>query len=342
MGKWMAVPGLMLAASVLLAPQGAHALMLAAILGASFALGCLLLTLLQHMVHAQWGVLLIDKFESGGGPWSFAVVALAMLPAWIHPASVYDWAHGTNLGQEWWLSIAFFRWRGVFYLATWAALSAVLHRATRRDSYATDVAAPGFLFVCVTGTFASVDWVMSLEQNFASTVFGMLFLAASALGAMGVCVAMLCAKERSSLFDQPLRRDYGNLLLTMLMLWAYLTFVQYLICWSGNLREEADYFLRRARDGWELLGDGLVGVGFFAPFLLLITPRVRGSRLGLGLVAALIVPVWAGFVIWLAGPPLFAAWWLDVIAIAGVALMVMAGYAHRPEELSRRSVTVHA
>jgi len=153
---------------------------------------------------------------------------------------------------------------------------------------------------------------------------------------------MLCMSEESPVFDQPLRRDYGNLLLTLLMLWAYLSFVQYLICWSGNLRDEADYFLRRARDGWDLLGDGLVAIGFFAPFLLLITPRVRGSRLGLGLVAALIVPVWAGFIVWLAGPPLPTAWWLDVLAIAGVALMVVAGYVRRPQELNQRRASVHA
>ena len=321
MGRWLLVPGLILGGLVLLAPEGIHALTLAAILAAGVTLGCLLLTLLQHMVHAKWGVLLLDRFEAGGGPLSVAVVALALLPVLVHPEAVYDWARASMPDQAWWLSPDFFRGRAVFYLLLWAGLAAVMRRTTMRGDHATNVAAPGFFFTCLTGTFASFDWAMSLEAPYASTVYGMLFLAVGVMGAMGVCVAQLCATETSPRFDEPLRRDYGNLLFTFLMVWGYLSVMQYIICWSGNIKTESDYFLRRAEGLWLWLGDGLVAVGFFGPFFLLLTPRVRNTRRGLGMTAGFAALVWAAFVVWLVGPPLAAAWWLDLAAIAGVGML---------------------
>ena len=327
MGRWLLVPGLILGGLVLLAPQGIHALTLAAILAAGLTLGCLLLTLLQHMVHAKWGVLLLGRFEAGAGPWSLATVALALLPALLRPEAAYDWARGGHPDQAWWLSPGFFLGRSVFYLAFWAVLGLVLRRASLRGAYATNLAAPGFFFTCLTGTFASFDWAMSLEPPYASTVYGMLFLTIGVLGAMGVCVAHLCATTDDPRFDEPLRRDFGNLLFTFLMVWGYLTFMQYIISWSGNIKTESDYFLRRAEGLWLWLGDGLVGVGFFGPFFLLLTPRVRNSRRGLGFTAAFAAVVWAGFVVWLVGPALAAPWWLDLAAVAGVGMLWSAAFA---------------
>ena len=336
------MPGLVLGLLVLLAPQGVHALTLAGILAAGLTLGCLLLTLLQHMVHAKWGVLLLERFEAGGGPLSLGVVALALLPAIVHPAAVYDWARGGHPDQAWWLSPLFFQGRSVFYLLLWAGLAVAARRATVRGDYATNVAAPGFFFTCLTGTFASFDWAMSLEVPYASTVYGMLFLTVGVMGAMGVCVAVACATERSPRFDEPLRRDYGNLLFTFLMVWGYLTIMQYIISWSGNIRTESDYFLRRAVGLWLWLGDGLVGVGFFGPFFLLLTPRVRNSTGGLGFAAGFVAVVWAGFVVWLVGPALAAPWWLDVAAVAGVGMLWTGAFAFQSAVPVTRRALAHA
>ena len=339
MGRWLALPGIALGVLVLLAPGGVHALTLAAVLAAGLTLGCLLLTLLQHMVTANWGVLLLGRFEAGGGPLSVAVVALALLPALVRPEAVFDWARGGFAGQAWWLTPGFFVARSVVYLALWAGLSFAMRRASRRGAYATDLAAPGFFVTCLTGTFAAFDWAMSLEAPYASTVYGMLFLSVGVLGAMGLCVAHLCATTDDPRFDEPLRRDYGNLIFTFLMVWAYLAFMQYIISWSGNLKTESDYFLRRARGLWLWLGDGLVGIGFFGPFFLLLAPRVRNSRTGLGLTGLFVLLVWAGFVVWLVGPDLAAPWWLDVAAVAGVGMTWFGAFAAQSAApLPRRSL----
>jgi hypothetical protein len=238
--------------------------------------------------------------------------------------------------QAWWLSIEPFRLRSAFYLLFWLGLSSLLRRATRQNTYATNLAAPGFFLVCLTGTFAAFDWVMSLELPFASSVYGMLFLAAGVLGAMGLCVATLCFIDRSERFDFALRRDYGNLLFTMVMIWAYLAFVQYLICWSANLRDEVPYFLRRSIGGWAVLGDALVVIGFFGPFFMLLAPRIRGSLFGLGAVAIFTVVVWGCFTLWLAGPALPAPWWVDVGAVLAMGLLWVSAFALGPTAIAQR------
>jgi hypothetical protein len=319
--------GLAIGIGVLFAPQGAHAVALGSIFIASLTLGCLLLTLLQHIVHAKWGIFLLSRFEAGAGPWSIAAVGVAVLPSLLHPEQVYPWANGGYSAQQWWLSTGFFQLRTVSYIIIWAVLAFIVRRASKSGSYATNVAAPGFFVVWLTGSFAAVDWAMSLEAPFASSIYGLLFLAAGAMGAFGLCVASLCESETDPLFDRALRRDYGNLLLTMVMVWAYLSFMQYLICWSGNVQGEAGYFLRRAVGFWGALGDGLVGIGFFGPFLLLLSPRVRDSRTGLKFVGRGVGLVWAAFLFWLVGPSLPAPWWVDLLGVAAAGLLWSGAYS---------------
>ena len=152
----------------------------------------------------------------------------------------------------------------------WILLAYFLNKWSRQQDETGDagltprlqnLSAPGLLIFGLTVTFASVDWVMSLEPHWSSTIYGMIFMVSEALAAMSVVTVtvILLSKQKSlaGLVSPQVLNDYGNLLLTFTMLWAYLSFSQFLIIWAGNLRDEIPWYMTRARGGLDRRGADL-------------------------------------------------------------------------------------
>ena len=143
---------------------------------------------------------------------------------------------------------------------------------------------PGLALLFLTGTFAAIDWLMSLEPHWSSTIYGCLVIVGEALAtlAMMVAVVVLLSAERpmAEAATPDRLNDLGNLMLAFTMLWAYMSFSQYLIIWSGNLPEEIPWYLRRTRGGWQWVALALILFHFFLPFfVLLFRENKRQSRL---------------------------------------------------------------
>ena len=128
-------------------------------------------------------------------------------------------------------------------------------------------------------TLASVDWVMSLDPHWYSTIYGLLFLVGQVLAALAFLVALmkwLASYPPLSLVVMPKHfHDLGNLILAFVMLWAYMAFSQYLIIWSGNLAEEIPWYLQRMKGGWQWTALFLILFHFALPFLLLLSRRAK-------------------------------------------------------------------
>ena len=154
----------------------------------------------------------------------------------------------------------------------------------------------------LTVTFASIDWVMSLEPHWYSTIFGMIFMIVGVLCAMSlaIIVASLLAQHEpfASAVVPAQYNDLGNLLLTFVMLWAYLSFSQFLIIWSGNLRDEIPWYVTRARGAWEGLGLFLIIFHFAVPFLLLLQRRLKQRVRVLAWIASALLATDLLVVIW--------------------------------------------
>ena len=144
---------------------------------------------------------------------------------------------------------------------------------------------PGLALLFLTGTFSAIDWVMSLEPNWSSTIYGAMVIVGEALATLGdddrrrrSCCPPTGRWPR---WRRPDRlNDLGNLMLAFTMLWAYMSFCQYLIIWSGNLPEEIPWYLRRTRGGWQWVALALILFHFFLPFfVLLFRENKRQSRL---------------------------------------------------------------
>ena len=291
------------------------------ILGLS--LGSLGLLMLQHMSGGKWGLAGRRVFEAASG--TLWLVALAFIPilfglrrifAWARPEAVQ--ASPILLQKEPYLNVTFFIIRAVVYFAFWLMCVFLLNKwSTAQDRGEVAVtpgdtvrfrtlSAPGLLFLVLTVSLASVDWIMSVDPLWYSTIFGLLTVVGQGLSALAFSIAILALVARSGAFAAVLSpgqfHDLGKLLLAFVMLWAYMAFSQFLIIWSGNLPEEIEWYVQRIRGGWGAVSLFIV-IGHFAlPFVLLLSRNLkRHSRL-LARVALFVIAMRLVDLIWLLVP----------------------------------------
>ncbi len=288
----------------------------------SLSLGCLALLMLQHISGGQWGMVGRRVFEAGSR--MLPIVALLFVPLLFGLPKVFVWAQpeavaGSHVVQmkTAYLNVSFFVIRAVIYFLFWMLLVVLLNRwsaaqdngegVTKHDSIRyRKVSAPGLLFLVITVTFASVDWVMSLEPEWFSTIFGLLTIAGYGLTGIAFTIVVLAAIDRDrpagSLLTPRHFHDFGKLLLAFTMLWAYLSFSQFLIIWSGNLPEEIPWYIARIRGSWGAVAILLVVGHFFLPFALLLSADIKKRSGLLAKVAIFILVMRLIDLIWYVAP----------------------------------------
>jgi len=305
-------------------------------------LGSLALLMLQHLSGGQWGMVSRRIFEAASR--NLPIVALLFLPILLRLPVLFEWARPEAVdnviihAKAGYLNTGFFIVRAVIYFAFWMLLMVLLNRwsaeqdrgqaTTPADSVRfRTVSAPGMLFLVLTVTFASVDWIMSLDAEWFSTIFGLLTIAGWGLNAFAFAIIVLAMLQRSGAAVDILKprhfHDLGKLLLAFTMLWAYLSFSQFLIIWSGNLPEEIPWYVKRTTGSWGYVAIALVVGHFFLPFLLLLSQDLKKRPAMLARVAAFIIIMRLVDVIWLVEPQFrpgtaFPIHWLDITVPVGL------------------------
>lgn len=293
------------------------------------ALGCLVLLMLQHLTGGVWGLVLRRVFESGTR--TLGLLALLFIPLLLGLPTLYGWVNSTDphlLEKSWYLNVPFFIGRAVAYFFIWLVIAYLLNKWSKaQDEGAFDtrrfrlLSGPGLVLYGGTITFASIDWVMSLEPKWYSTIFPVLYAMGQILQAMAFSIAVLVSIGSQPAFEKLLgvtqRRDLGNLLLAFVMIWAYLSFSQYLLIWSENLPEEIPWYLNRTHGGWQWLALVLVFFQFGVPFLLLLSRDVKENPRRLAAVALLV----------LAMRYLDMIWWIEPAFAGGVSFYVLVDIA---------------
>jgi hypothetical protein len=239
----------------------------------------------------------------------------------------------------------------VFFLLWWLVAWRVTGLSAAQDVDGTKataaklrkLAAPMIILHVLMITFASVDWIMSLEPHWFSTIFGALTLVGQVLAALAFLVVVTVRLAAPGVTEaRPVKGtiyDLGNLLLAFVMFWAYLAFSQFLIIWAGNLPEEIPWYLRRLTGGWQIVGLAIIIFHFFLPFLMLISRHTKRSPALLAWVAGLIVVmrlVENFFVVSPAGDMAGAlqVHWLDLVVPVGMGGLWLAFFFH---QLGRRA-----
>ncbi|HEU0253017.1 MAG TPA: hypothetical protein VFR12_08265 [Pyrinomonadaceae bacterium] len=321
------------------------------------AVGSIALLMLQHLTGGGWGLVIRRSLEAATRtlPYMAVLFVPVILGAhyiyhhWLDPAELEK--HAVVKFKTPYLNLPFFTVRAAIYFAVWLALMFLLNKWSLAQDRTADnrytknmrvLSGPGMVALIFTVTFASVDWYMSLEPEWFSTIYGFIFVAAWSLSALAFVIAVMARLSK----EQPMTRivaplhfhDLGKLLLALVMLWAYFAFSQYLIIWSANSPEEIGWYIRRTDRVW---GAIIIAIGilhFAAPFLFLLSRSLKRNPRQLVVVATWVLFMRAIDLLWMLVPGFGKEhkWiWLDVIALAGFGGLWLALFT---SQLSKRAL----
>ncbi|HSF33441.1 MAG TPA: hypothetical protein VLK82_23590 [Candidatus Tectomicrobia bacterium] len=317
-------------------------------------LGCLAILMLHHLVGGAWGALIRRVLEAGTRTLPLLVFLFVPLLFGVH--ELYLWARPEVVANDLllqrkssYLNIPFFMLRSALYFVVWLAVSYLLNKwSLRQDRTGADpferrmrlLSGPGLVLYVVTATFAYVDWMMSLEPHWFSTIYGILAIVGQLLATLAFAVVVTAllvdAPPLSDLMSPGHVHDLGNLLLAFVMVWAYMAISQFLIIWSGNLPEEITWYLHRTQGGWEWVGLALILFYFGLPFFLLLSRGIKQHVQRLAWVAGAMLGMHGVDVFWRVVPAFqpsgVAVHWMDVAALMGVGGIWMAVFVWQLRE----------
>ncbi len=302
------------------------------------ALGCLGIFFLHNVVGGNWGVAIRRLVESGIK--TLPLVGLLVLPLLVFALpSLYKWTDAVYRAEHFatghkaaYMNIPWFIARTVIYFAIWMFSGfRILKMANEHDRTGDPAlfkrikarSAPALLVFVVTTTLAFIDWIMSLEPDWYSTIYGWMFTVGEVLLTFSFLVAVLVLLSKREPFASFLTRqhyhDLGNLMLAFTMLWAYMSFSQFLIIWAENLPDEIPWYVRRFSGGWGYIAWTIAIFHFFVPFFLLLLRFVKKHPARLRTLAVWIIIMRMLDIFWVVEPAFrqrgFEVYWTDLFAL---------------------------
>jgi hypothetical protein len=302
-------------------------------------LGSLGVVLVQFLTGGRWGLATRRVFEAGAA--TLPMMAILFVPLLFGLPELYAWARPADVAanpvlqhKAVYLNVPFFAVRAIVYLVAWVVLAYLLRHWSAVQDANDDplilrrlqrLSTIGALVLGLTVTLAAIDWLMSLDADWYSTMYpatvamGDLLLALS----FGTFVVALFGprSELGAMLTPGIFNDLGSLLLAFTMLWGYLEYFQYLLIWAGNLSDEIPWYLSRAEGGWFPIAVAVAVVGFFLPWYLLLFRPLKRNRHTLAAIAALLVCMQLVNVFWMIQPPFAptgpALDWLNLFAVIG-------------------------
>jgi len=315
------------------------------------SLGSLGLLMLQHLTGGNWGIIIRRPLESATRV--LALVAVLFVPIFFGMKYLYaSWLNAPPSGegalsefQRSYLTLNGFRLRAILYFVVWLILVFIFNRWSREQDVNREdrglrrrlkmLAGPGIILYVFVMSFAAIDWVMSISPHWASTIYGFLFVAGQLISSMALMIAVVVLLSRTGPLSGVLQprhiHDLGKLLLAFVMLWAYFSFSQLLIIWSGNQPEEITFYYSRLHSQWGVVAVLVLIFHFFVPFFLLLSRDLKRNTKLLPKVA-----LWLNFMrlvdlFWMTRPEFTPNAWPNlwdlaaVLALGGLWFFVFAG-----------------
>src|SRR3984957_19534972 len=252
------------------------------------ALGSMAILMIRHLTGGGWGMVI--RRILGAAMRTAPLLAALFIPVILGIRKLYIWAqpldqvtdkhlhdHLAEITKTY-LTTSGFIYRAIFYFAIWNLLSFLLTKWSKETDHPSRfkaIAGPGLILYGFTISFAAIDWVMSLDPSWISTIFGLVVLIGQVLSAM--CFAVVVErilfnyKPMSEMLKPDFVHDHGKWMLAFTMVWAYFNFSQWLIIWAGNLPSEITFYMTRLHGGWASIGLILVIFGFAIPFAILLS-----------------------------------------------------------------------
>lgn len=266
--------------------------------------GCLGLLILQYLTGGAWGVVSRRVFEAGSR--TLPILLVLFVPVLIGMTGVYEWTHletdPVMIHRAPYLNPVSWIVRAVLYFVLLGVMQYLLNKWSDEQDKTGDFelltkmsrfSGPTLVAYALVVSFAAIDWVMTLEPHWFSTIFGLLYVIGWALSALAFTILILSwlsdREPMKYVIDKKHFHDLGKLMLAMVMVWAYFNFSQLLIIWSGNLPEETRWYLTRMSGNWGVIGLILIIFHFAFPFLFLLSRDVKRNSKWLASLAAFIL-----------------------------------------------------
>jgi hypothetical protein len=322
------------------APHFWQSYLFAFIFWAGLTLGCLGIFFLHNVVGGNWGVAIRRLVEAGLK--TLPLIVLFAIPIFFALGTLYKWTDPSYRAEHFatghkaaYLNPTWFIIRTLLYFAIWGFSGyRILGMANEHDRTGDPAlfkrikarSAPALLVFVITTTLAFIDWIMSLEPDWYSTIYGWMYTVGQVLLTFSFLVAVLVLLSKREPFASFLTRqhyhDIGNLMLAFTMLWAYMSFAQFLIIWAENLPDEIPWYVRRFSGGWGYIAWTIAIFHFFVPFFLLLLRFVKKNPTRLRTLAIWIIIMKILDVFWIVEPAFrqrgLEVYWTDLAALIGV------------------------
>ncbi|HXG88482.1 MAG TPA: hypothetical protein VNJ02_09120 [Vicinamibacterales bacterium] len=256
-------------------------------------LGSMALLMVQHLSGGAWGIVIRRPLEAVVR--TMPIMAVLFIPIVLGIHDLYHWSHADVAANDpiiaqkaAYLNTPFFIARQVIYFVIWIAMSTLLTRYSAEQDRTGDpglvrklsiLSGAGLVIYSLTVTFAMVDWTMSINPHWYSTMWGPLYMAGQGLSAMAFAIVIVIMLSQTAPLNHVITHhhlhDLGKFLFAFLMLWAYLSFSQFLIIWSANVVEEIPHYLIRWEDGYQWLSGFIIIGHFIVPYVLLLSRDVK-------------------------------------------------------------------
>ncbi|MEO7191861.1 MAG: hypothetical protein ABI051_12470 [Vicinamibacterales bacterium] len=308
-------------------------------------IGPLAVLMIHHLSGGAWGM-------PGRRIWEAAtrnlpLMALLFIPIALNLPSLYKWAQPGAAAdpiiheKAAYLNAPFFLGRAVLFFVVWGVLAFVLNKWSSeqdvqpavlpgpQDRRSRVLSGPGLVLYVLTVTFMAVDWVMSLDPHWYSTIFGILMIGGQGLSTLAFTLLVLSSlvkfQPMARVADPEKIHDLSKLMFAFLMLWAYFSVSQLIIIWSANLPEEIPFYLQRLHGAWAPVSIGLLLVQFVLPFMLLLSRSLKRNPARVKWIAILILLMRVVDITWTIGPVFrhdgSALHWLDFAAVLGMGAL---------------------
>jgi len=307
------------------------------------ALGCCGFLMIHHLTGGKWGYPIRRFFEAALG--TLPILALLFVPILLGLPHLYPWTNEASISADKvlqhkhaYINEPAFVIRTVFVFAIWILIARLLVKWSAEQDATRSVeptiklrqlSGPGLVIYPLTVTFAYVDWVMSMEADWYSTIFPLLICIGQMLSALAFVIIVLAWYGPGTALTQIVSKEnfhhLGNLLLTFTMLWAYLAYAQLIVIWSGDLPHEIGWYLHRIAGGWRWIAFALLIFHFFGPFFLLLFRQTKQNPQILVVLAAFIFVTHIVDVWWLVAPSLYPSGfhlsWMAPVTFIGIGGM---------------------
>lgn len=309
----------------------------------SLALGALFFVLIHYATQAGWGIVVRRLAENVMA--TIPLFAILFIPILLFMGDLYPWVHEQAEGHNAllaakapFLNTPFFVTRAVIYFVCWSLIALFFWRSSRRQDETGDgaislrlkrLAGPALIVVALTQTFAAVDWVMSLDAEWYSTMFGVYWFAGCFVSFFAFLTLLVVGLKRWGLLTDIVSvehyHDLGKMLFAFTVFWAYIGFSQYFLIWYGNIPEETIFFRHRMHGSWGSVSMLLAVGHFIVPFFFLMPRTVKRNSTLLSIGAAWLLAMHLVDLSWLVMPTIhpegFHIGLSDVFALVAVSAL---------------------